>query len=164
MPKAPIGEHRDTARPEQAYFGRPRPPDHSHNVRQSTASSFACLTRFPWRCRKRAHGGTRADGNRSAKTTSLAGPSVIRCRRFKTRPADCDIVLVILRARMGTVLDVASLKKPDGSPYLSGTEWEFEDAWNANPQPEIMVYRSVNVPAVPLNDPDRKEKQSQYDK
>ena len=65
---------------------------------------------------------------------------------------------------MGTVLDVASLKKPDGSPYLSGTEWEFEDAWNANPQPEIMVYRSVNVPAVPLNDPDRKEKQSQYDK
>jgi tetratricopeptide (TPR) repeat protein len=83
--------------------------------------------------------------------------------RFKTRPAACDIVLVILRARMGTLLDVSSLKKPDGSAYLSGTEWEFEDAWNATPRPEIMVYRCNNVPAVQLNDPQRKEKQAQYD-
>src|SRR5271165_6223779 len=83
--------------------------------------------------------------------------------RFKTRPADCDIVLVILRARMGTLLDVSRLKKPDGSAYLSGTEWEFEDAWNATPRPEVMVYRCGNVPSVPLNDPRRKEKQAQYD-
>jgi hypothetical protein len=61
------------------------------------------------------------------KEPLLPGPVSFDVARFKTRPADCDIVLVILRARMGTVLDVASLKKPDGSPYLSGTEWEFED-------------------------------------
>jgi hypothetical protein len=83
--------------------------------------------------------------------------------RFKTRPAQCDIVLVILRARMGTVLDVSRLRKLDGSPYLSGTEWEFEDAWNATPRPEIMVYRCDNVPSVSLNDPRRKEKQAQFD-
>ena len=81
---------------------------------------------------------------------------------FKTRPAECDIVLVILRARMGTVLDVFRLKKPDGSPYLSGTEWEFEDAWNASPRPEIMVYRCANPPSVPLNDPQREDKGAQY--
>ena len=83
--------------------------------------------------------------------------------RYKTRPAECDIVLVILRARIGTVLDVSRLKKPDGSPYLSGTEWEFEDAWNATPRPEIMIYRCANPPSVPLNDPQRKDKQAQYD-
>ncbi len=83
--------------------------------------------------------------------------------RFKTRPAEYDIVLVILRGRMGTVMDVASLQKPDGSPYLSGTELEFEDAWNATPRPEIMIYRCDTIPSVPLNDPRRKEKQAQYD-
>ena len=37
-------------------------------------------------------------------------------------PAECDIVIVIFWSRMGTLLPV-DWKKPDGSQYLSGTEW-----------------------------------------
>src|ERR1700746_1644833 len=36
------------------------------------------------------------------------------------KPSECDIVVVILWSRMGTPL--VGLVKPDGSPYLSGTE------------------------------------------
>ena len=54
--------------------------------------------------------------------------------RFKGRPADCDIVLVILRARIGTLLDISKDRKSDGTAYRSGTEWEYLDAWNATPQ------------------------------
>jgi hypothetical protein len=68
--------------------------------------------------------------------------------RFKGRPAECDIVLVILRNGMGTVLDMSRLRKPDGSPYLSGTEWEYEDARNASPAPEIMVFHCSTATSV----------------
>ena len=43
------------------------------------------------------------------------------------RPAVCDIVIVVLWARMGTPLP-DNVRKPNGTPYLSGTEWEYEDA------------------------------------
>jgi formylglycine-generating enzyme required for sulfatase activity len=60
-------------------------------------------------------------------------------------PSGCDIVLVILWSRMGTPLP-DEFKKPDGSPYLSGTEWEFLDAVNASEKhpheiPRVVVYR-----------------------
>src|SRR5262245_20378039 len=44
--------------------------------------------------------------------------------RFGPKPSDCDVVIVILWARMGTHLDLRTFSKPDNSPYLSGTEWE----------------------------------------
>lgn len=37
------------------------------------------------------------------------------------KPAECDIVIVIIWSRMGTPLSEA-WKKPDGGRYLSGTE------------------------------------------
>ena len=37
-------------------------------------------------------------------------------------PSQCDIVVIILWSRMGTPLP-STYTKPDGSPYLSGTEW-----------------------------------------
>ena len=40
-------------------------------------------------------------------------------------PAECDLTVVLLWGRMGTPL---TEKKADGTPYLSGTEWEFENA------------------------------------
>src|SRR5689334_11445123 len=40
------------------------------------------------------------------------------------RPSQCDVTVVIFKARMGTPLP-ADFKKPDGSPYRSGTEWEY---------------------------------------
>jgi len=83
--------------------------------------------------------------------------------RFKGRPSDCDIVVVILAARLGTHLAVDAFKRPDGTAYLSGTEWEYEDARNATPPPEIMVYRRTDVPAIALRDPNGREKLRQYE-
>jgi WD40 repeat protein len=59
------------------------------------------------------------------------------------KPSECDIVVVIFWSRMGTPLP-DTFKKPDGSLYLSGTEWEFEDAMQASRttgKPEVVVYR-----------------------
>src|SRR5215470_4786279 len=44
-------------------------------------------------------------------------------------PADCDLTVVLLWGRMGTPLTET---RADGTPYLSGTEWEFENALAAN--------------------------------
>ena len=55
--------------------------------------------------------------------------------RFGPRPSECDIVVVVLWSRLGTPLDLSVFgEKPGGGPYLSGTEWEFEDAWGAKPR------------------------------
>ena len=62
----------------------------------------------------------------------------------KGLPSACDVVVVILRERMGTPLDPAKTKR-DGTPFLSGTEWEYEEARNAAKPPEIVVYRCVNA-------------------
>jgi len=70
--------------------------------------------------------------------------------RFKRKPAECDIVIVILWGRLGTHLDPASLVRPDGSHYLSGTEWEYENAFDAKPRPDILVYRRTDPPRINL--------------
>lgn len=51
--------------------------------------------------------------------------------RFKLEPSQCEIVVVVLWGRLGTHLDLTAFAKPDGSAYLSGTEWEYENAFNA---------------------------------
>jgi hypothetical protein len=85
--------------------------------------------------------------------------------RFGPKPSDCDVVVVILWSRLGTHLDVTAFhKEPGGEPYLSGTEWEFEDAWNAQQRPEILVYQRTEEPKVGLRDPDLEEKRRQYDR
>lgn len=59
------------------------------------------------------------------------------------KPSQCDIVVVIFWKRMGTPLPV-EYKKPDGSRYWSGTEWEYFDAFNAakaTGKPFLVVYR-----------------------
>jgi HEAT repeat protein len=83
--------------------------------------------------------------------------------RFGPKPSECDIVVVVLWSRLGTRLDENDQRKPDGEPYLSGTEWEFENAFNARPQPEILVYRRMEEPKVGMKDPDWAEKRRQYD-
>src|SRR5688572_5239685 len=50
--------------------------------------------------------------------------------RGLAKPSDCDLTIVILWSRMGTPLPI-EYRKDDGSPYLSGTEWEYEDALKA---------------------------------
>lgn len=60
--------------------------------------------------------------------------------RGLAKPSECNAVIVILWSRLGTPLPNA-YKKPDGNSYLSGTEWEYEDALAAKPPPHILVYR-----------------------
>lgn len=63
-------------------------------------------------------------------------------------PADAHAVVCILWSRLGTRLP-PSFRKPDGSPYSSGTEFEFEDALaghRAHGWPALLVYRKTAVP------------------
>jgi hypothetical protein len=55
---------------------------------------------------------------------------------------------------MGTPLPVEKYRKPDGEPYLSGTEWEFEDALKGDPNPDVLVYRRTEPPPLRSEDPD----------
>jgi tetratricopeptide (TPR) repeat protein len=66
--------------------------------------------------------------------------------RFLRRPSECHIVVTILAGRLGTPLDPAVHVRPDGSAFPSGTIWEFEDALNATPQPDILLYRRADAP------------------
>ncbi len=63
-------------------------------------------------------------------------------------PAETDIVVCILWARIGTRLP-PSIHRPDGSPYASGTEYEFETAAEEHRrrgQPDLLVYRKTAQP------------------
>jgi tetratricopeptide (TPR) repeat protein len=66
--------------------------------------------------------------------------------RFLRRPGQCHIVITILAGRIGTPLDPSVHLRPDGSAYRSGTIWEFEDALNATPRPDILLYRRADAP------------------
>lgn len=80
-------------------------------------------------------------------------------------PAECDVVIVVFWARMGTPLP-DDWKKPDGSRYLSGTEWEYLNALKAaeaNGEPAILVYRRTEKIILDPDDPDRGLKLEQWD-
>ncbi|MCA9909772.1 MAG: SUMF1/EgtB/PvdO family nonheme iron enzyme, partial [Anaerolineae bacterium] len=73
------------------------------------------------------------------------------------KPSNCEIVIVIFWARMGTPL-ASDFLKPNGERYLSGTEWEYWDAVNASwasadELPMVVVYRRDGAPALYPNDP-----------
>jgi hypothetical protein len=81
------------------------------------------------------------------------------------RPAKCDIVVLILWSRIGTVLPRDFETKPDGSAYRSGTEWEYLDALqaaNETGSPKILVYRRPQPPNLALDDPGFDEKRTQW--
>jgi hypothetical protein len=63
-------------------------------------------------------------------------------------PSDTDIVISILWSRLGTVLP-KHIRRPDGTTYASGTEFEFEDAmegYRRAGKPQILVYRKTAKP------------------
>jgi Sulfatase-modifying factor enzyme 1 len=79
-------------------------------------------------------------------------------------PAQCDIVIVIFWSRMGTPLP-EEWKKPDGSRYLSGTEWEYLNALEAaehQGRPAILVYRRTEKISLDPDDPDFETKSHQW--
>lgn len=80
------------------------------------------------------------------------------------KPSDCDIVVVILWSRMGTPLP-DEYRKPDGTPYLSGTEWEYLDALAAaerSGKPVVLVYRRTEKCLLDQDDSAYEEKRTQY--
>jgi formylglycine-generating enzyme required for sulfatase activity len=81
----------------------------------------------------------------------------------RPRPANCDIVIVILWSRMGTPLP-ETVRKPNGEGYLSGTEWEYQDAVTSpqEPPPVVLVYRRTEEPKIGLSDPHMAEKVEQF--
>jgi hypothetical protein len=83
----------------------------------------------------------------------------------RPRPSTCDIVIVILWARMDTPLP-ETIRKPDGERYLSGTEWEYLDAINSpcERKPEVLVYRRTEEPMISIRDPKKKEKEEQFER
>jgi len=83
--------------------------------------------------------------------------------RGLVRPSDCEIVVTILWSRMGTPLETPL--KADGTAYLSGTEWEFEDALNDAKEAgrDVLLFRCTREPLVSLKDPDFAEKKRQLD-
>lgn len=65
------------------------------------------------------------------------------------RPADCDIVLVVLWARLGSPLP----QEPYGG--MTGTEWEFfnaVDVSSAENGPEVLVYKKTTPKLVDITD------------
>jgi hypothetical protein len=80
-------------------------------------------------------------------------------------PADCDIVIVIFWARMGTPLPNPPYRKANGDPYESGTEWEYENAMHSARQhkrPEVVVYRRAEKVPVDPDAPDSKSRDEQH--
>ena len=80
------------------------------------------------------------------------------------KPSACDIAVVIFWSRMGTPLP-PEYAKPNGTPYCSGTEWEYWDALNgfkAHGKPTVLVYRRSEKVAFDPDDPEYEEKGRQW--
>lgn len=75
------------------------------------------------------------------------------------KPSACDLFVLILWGRFGTPL--SEPPREDGSQYLSGTEWEFDDARAGNVP--ILIYRRTGEPTINLRDPQYAEKKRQLD-
>lgn len=80
--------------------------------------------------------------------------------RFNRRPSECDVTVVILWSRIGTALPPDE-RKPDGSRYASGTEWEFEDARSA--RKSVLVYHRTEPPKLAPDALDLVANRSQYE-
>nr|WP_294524515.1 DUF4062 domain-containing protein [uncultured Rhodopila sp.] len=81
--------------------------------------------------------------------------------------ADCDIVVAIFGARLGTRLPDSFPRHPrTGEPFSSGTAYEVLTAIEARRAgrdlPDIYVFRCPHAPAVTLDDPGRAEAEAQW--
>lgn len=85
-------------------------------------------------------------------------------------PADCDIVLAIFWARLGSPLPAGFTERmPDGNPYPSGTAFEvlsaLEERKRNGHHPDVFVFRKKVIPTVPIDDKAaRAEADAQWDR
>ncbi|MCP5073049.1 MAG: ATP-binding protein, partial [Rhodobacteraceae bacterium] len=83
------------------------------------------------------------------------------------KPDECDLAVVVLWSRIGTQLPADFELKADGTPYLSGTEWEYLNAlngYNQNRRPAVWVYRRQGAPQFAADDPELNVKLDQWNK
>lgn len=75
---------------------------------------------------------------------ALASPQVSVNKRLPV-PEDCDVFVGIFRCRFGTPLPTTEFRRDDGTPFRSGSEYEFDRAWKARRRgaatPEVPMYR-----------------------
>jgi eukaryotic-like serine/threonine-protein kinase len=67
------------------------------------------------------------------------------------RPSDCDVVVGIVRARLGTPLPDDAPRRADGSGYASGTAYEIESALSAHTErgaPSLFMFRAAGAQSV----------------
>jgi eukaryotic-like serine/threonine-protein kinase len=80
--------------------------------------------------------------------------------------AECDLVVAIFRARLGSPLPQGFEPQADGEPYPSGTAYEVLSAIakrrDGGPLPDIYVFRYPHDPQVSLNAADRADIESQW--
>ncbi len=80
--------------------------------------------------------------------------------------ADCDVVVAVFRARLGTELPAAFPHLPSGEPYPSGTAYEVLSAIAARKSgkglPDVFVFRYPSPPTITLDSADRAEIESQW--
>lgn len=72
---------------------------------------------------------------------------------------EVDLALFILWSRIGTPLPLSEFARPDGSQYMSGTEYEFErarEAYQEKSSPEILCY--VKTAEIRFSLKDREER------
>ncbi|MGF1642587.1 MAG: SUMF1/EgtB/PvdO family nonheme iron enzyme [Thiotrichales bacterium] len=83
------------------------------------------------------------------------------------KPEDCDLAVVVIWSRIGTQLPADFELKADGTPYLSGTEWEYLNAlsgFKARRKPAVWVYRRPDPPMFAANAPDLAARLDQWQK
>ena len=79
--------------------------------------------------------------------------------------AQCDIVVAIFRARLGTELPADFPRMANGEPYPSGTAYEVLSAIDAAKHggfPDVYVFRYPQPPSVQLDDPGAAEIAAQW--
>jgi hypothetical protein len=80
--------------------------------------------------------------------------------------ADCDVVVAVFRARLGTQLPETFPHLPSGEAYPSGTAYEVLSAIEARKVrkdlPDIFVFRYPHPPTITLDSVDRAETESQW--
>lgn len=78
---------------------------------------------------------------------ALASPQVSVNNRMPV-PEECDVYIGIFRGRFGSPIPLNEFRKDDGTPFRSGSEYEFDRAWKARrlgaKTPELYVYRLRN--------------------
>jgi len=82
-------------------------------------------------------------------------------------PSKFDIFVCLLFSRLGTQLHPSLHQKADGSPYLSGTEYELLDAiegFRLSGAPKVLIYKRAGSPVIPAEPKELRERiAAQYD-